>query len=70
MPSESTLYCFRRKKDAEKLAEHINIGGGNLGYCTARIDDGTYSVYNPLNSTNHKFNSYGEMLEFILRKWW
>lgn len=70
MPSDSVMYCFSRKEDAEKLSEQIKESKGRLGYCTVFHNAGDYSVFNPLNNTHHKHMSFGEMLEFILRKWW
>lgn len=70
MPSDSVMYCFKRRKDAEKLSEQIKESNGCLGYCIVYPKEGQYSVYNPLNGTSHKNMSFGEVLEFILRKWW
>ena len=71
MPSESVLYCFSRKHDAEMLASHIAKHGGKLGYATVcKNADGTYYVINQLNNKKEDGLSFAAMLEYVLRKWW
>lgn len=70
MPSDSAMYCFNRKKDAESLAKIIDRKGGKLGYCTIVHSGGRYSVLNPLSGALNSNLTFAEMLEFILRKWW
>jgi len=69
MPCEDTLYCFKRKNDAEKLASDIKENHGHLGYCTVSSEGNAYSI-TVEEKVVLKDVTYAKIMAYILRKFW
>jgi len=69
MPCENTLYCFKRKQDAEQLAADIKKNKGQLSYCTVSQEANCYSLMIK-EKTILSNVTFADVMAYILRKFW